>query len=86
MNIPNYVQDKLVDKNGNLTDGWRLTITQLLTELQNNAGNEGLVSPSQPSTNIAKLINSPNGSLVYDNTTHELKVNINGVFKIVTVS
>lgn len=86
MNVPNFVQDKLVDSNGNLSDSWQLVITQLLTELQKNFSNEGLVSPSQSATNIANLSNSTNGTLVYDETNHAMKVNINGVFKTITVS
>lgn len=86
MNIPNFVQEKLVDEKGHLTDSWRLVITQLLNELQKNAGNEGLVSPSQPETTIANLTASQNGAMVYDSTNNAMKVNINGIFKTITVT
>lgn len=85
MNIPTFINDKFVDESGYLTDTWRNVLTQLFTELQSNASNESLVVPQQTTTDIAKLTNYK-GGLVYDSTTNQLKVNINGTFKVVTVT
>lgn len=84
MNIPNFLNEKIVDKEGYLTAPWQNMLIQLITELQKNAGNEGLVMPSQTAANIALLTNSSNGTLVYDSTNNIPKVNVNGTFKSIT--
>ena len=81
MNIPNPPFE-LKELHENTWNFFQL----LIQEFQKNLSNEGLVTPSQPTTNISQLTNSNNGTLVYDSTAHELKVNINGVFKVVNVT
>lgn len=84
MNIPNFTDVKVIetegDKAGMFTETWRMIFSQLFTELQKNASNESIVTPSQPTTNISQLQGSNKkqytGGLVYDSTTNLLKVSI----------
>jgi len=87
MKIPSILNESLVDKNGMLTDSWRTLIHQLLSQLQLNASDEGLIAPHQKTTDISQIgSDKKNGALLYDKTTHELMVCKNGVFKKVTTS
>jgi len=88
MIIPNFVDEKIVDKNGNLSDSWKQIFSQLITQLQKNLSNEGHVVPSQGTTNIATIFADPDksGALLYDKDTHQLKVNVNGSVKTITVT
>lgn len=82
MNIPNFDNIQFVDKNGFLTDQWKQILTQLFTSLQQNAGNEGLVMPSQTASNIALIQNNlvnglPTcqfGTMIYDTTNNQPKI------------
>ena len=86
MNIPNYLTDKLVDENGELTTPWARTISQLLVELEHNLSDEGYVLPQQPTANIAQLTQPQSvGAMIYDSDTDEFKVNIAGTWKVVQV-
>jgi hypothetical protein len=87
MIIPSYVNAKFVDENGYLTPEWQSAMSQLITELQLNLNNEGYVLPELATTDIAKLtdVAKSKGAMVYDSTTNEFKVNINGVWRVVTV-
>lgn len=85
MKVPDYVNAKLVDQNGMMSDVWRNTINELLTELQSNFSNEGLVPPTQNTANI-NVINpeATNGTLIYDEDTNELKVRLSdGNFHVI---
>lgn len=87
MNLPNFINTKLVDENGYLTPEWSNILTQLITELQLNLSNEGYRLPQLKTAQITQLT-APDkslGNMVYDLTTNEMKVNINGVWKIVQV-
>lgn len=84
MSIPNFIDCKFVDKDGKLTDTWKMILSQLFSHLQNNLSQEGIKIPQQTTTNIGLLNNIKSlGSLIYDKDTNELKVNINGTFKVV---
>ena len=87
MNIPNFVNAPIADKDGNLTVEWANLLQQLLTELQLNAGAEGLKPSPLPTVDINALVDADlsTGAMVYDTTTNELKVNINGTWRVVTV-
>lgn len=94
MNIPNYENLQFVDKGGYLTDQWSLLLQQLISELQSNLSNEGYQVPQQPTATINTLQTQFNaapepsayfGNLLYDSDTNELKVNINGTFRVVQV-
>lgn len=87
MNVPNYIHDRLVNKEGLLTEEWQVLIGQLLEELQTNFSNEGLVAPSQTTANINII--QPKalaGTLIYDTDTNQLMVNIDGTFKAIQVA
>lgn len=95
MNIPNYENVPFVDRDGYLTDQWSLIMQQLITALQNNVSDQGFQVPQQSTTTINSLQSqfaaSPlpqmyYGDMLYDSTTDQLKVNIAGTFKVVTVS
>lgn len=89
--VPNLPNGQLVDEDGNATDD-ELTFRQgLITSLQQNFGNEGLVAPVQDSTNIAIIQNNqlPNpvtgvadqyscqpGTIIYNSTNDTLMVAI----------
>jgi len=82
--FPNFLDSKVVDENGMLTDTWRAILSQVLTQLQINFSHEGLKIPQQSTTNVNALNTSKSiGSLLYDKDTNQLKVNINGTYKVV---
>lgn len=91
MLIPSYVNSKIVDENGYLLPEWQQLFTQLITELQNNLSNEGYVLPRLPTSDINYLGSTPEtlqksiGAMIYDSTTDEFKVNLNGVWRVVQV-
>jgi len=59
---------------------------QLISELQQNLSNEGYKVPQQPTANVQALNTTQSeGALLYDSDTKELKVNINGTFRVVQV-
>ncbi len=84
MNIPNLLQDKLVDENGYMHPGWFGIFTQLITEMKNNLSNEGFVPPGQPTSTISTLEGQAgNFALIGDTDSNTLKVHLNGVFKTI---
>lgn len=84
MNIPNFIDAPLVDKDGVLTDTWKQIFSVLFSQLQTNLSNEGFKIPAQSASNISILNNDKsNGALVYDSTNHLLKINLNGTFKTI---
>lgn len=87
MNVPNFVNGQFVDENGMLTPEWNNVLNQLLTQAQLNLGPEGYVVPQLTTVQIAQLTKPQSiGAMVYDSTALALKVNINGVWKTVTVT
>lgn len=88
MQIPNLPVGKVVDENGEMTSDWINFMSQLITELQLNLNNEGYRLPSQTTANINDLldVNKSTGAMVYDRDTNEFKVNIAGVWRVVTVT
>ena len=81
------INEAIVDKDGKLTDTWRTMLHQLFNQLQTNASDEGLIAPSQKTTDITKIASDvKNGALLYDNVTHQLMVCKNGVFEKVTTT
>lgn len=87
MIVPNLPKGPVVDNKGNMTELWELFFSQLITALQNNLSNEGIILPQQPTTNIAKLTGPQSiGAVIYDNTLNVAKVNLNGTFKTITTS
>jgi hypothetical protein len=88
MLIPNFINTKPVDENGNWTPEWANIMTQLLTQMQLNLSNEGFVMPKLTGTQIGYLTDADksNGALVQDSTDGSLKYNLNGAWKTVTVT
>lgn len=101
MNIPSLPVDALINlKTGDMSDSWRNFFDILLNELQTNASNEGLVSPTQNSTNIGIIESNTlqNGSYtlqygtcLYNSSANTMMFAINNgsgvpVFKTVTLT
>lgn len=93
MKIPNF-ENVQFTRQGYLTEEWQNILQELFTSLQNNLSNEGFQIPQQTTANIAALETqfaaAPNpavyfGNLLYDIDANELKVNINGTFRVVQV-
>lgn len=86
MDIPNFQDIPVVVKRGDdyyWSDEWRNLMQQLFQTLQINASQEGLVPPSQPTSNITIIQpKASNGTIIYDNSTNQLKGLIAGAFKI----
>jgi hypothetical protein len=55
MIVPNFVNQQVVDKNGNWTDAWASIISQLLLLLQQSLSDEGFVIPSQSNSNLSNI-------------------------------
>lgn len=94
MNIPNYQNTQFTNSNGYLTDPWSLILQQLISALQTNLSDDGYRVPQHTTAEIADLLASFNASsspsayfgvLLYDTSTNELKVNINGTFRVIQV-
>lgn len=104
MNIPiiDFTGITFVDSNGKLTAQAAGFMNQLLDVLAKNIGDEGVVIPTQTSSNpnnVASIQNHQNqqgqytcalGTLLYDSTTNQLKVALNNsgtpLFKTITTS
>lgn len=99
--VPNLPIDKMVDADGYATPSEMTFRQSLVTGLQRNFGEEGVVPPSQDTQSINKIQNNitidpstntplytaKGGTLIYDETTNELKVCILGgaspIFKVI---
>lgn len=85
MNIPKFVQDKVIGADGRLTPSWHQLFSQLLNEMNTNVSNNGFVVPSRTNDDInAMAVNVPNGTILYDSDTNELKAKVNGVFVVIS--
>jgi hypothetical protein len=86
--IPNKpLTKKLVMDNGELHPEWDQFFDGIITTLQQNLSSEGVVIPPQTTANITALNTQKSiGALLYDQETKELKVNIDGTFKVVQTS
>lgn len=92
MDIPNYLNSPIADKDGYLTPEWSNIMSQLLTELQLNLSNEGYKLPQLTSDQITMLqsiaamgpseASKSNSNMFYDITTNDedaARIFINGV-------
>jgi len=87
MKIPNFINEKFINEDGNLTDEWKSVISTLITQLQVHLSDEGFKTPHQTTANIAKLnLQSNAGAILYDKDTKQAKINIDGTFKTITVT
>lgn len=86
MNIPSFIKTKISNQDGHPTDEFIQIFNQLFSQLQNNLSDEGYKVPQQNTSTITELNTQGSiGALIYDNETHQLKININGIFKVVQV-
>lgn len=86
MNFQNLTMIKAADKDGNMHQDAVNYFGQLIQVLQQNLSDQGYVLPKQPTDNINQLTGEQSvGAFVYDKDTHEVKVNINGTWKVVQV-
>lgn len=90
--VPNLPFEKMVDDNGQPTSAEMTFRQTLVTGLQKNFGDEGLVPPSQPTDTITSIQDNKQldpatgvsnftcqgGTIIYDSTTNQLKVCILG--------
>jgi len=83
MDIPNLPISPMVNEEGYPSDVELNFRQNLISALQQGAGPEGLVAPSQPTANITKIAANqlPNGeytaqggTIIYDSATDTLKV------------
>lgn len=85
MKVPIFNDVKLVDEDGKMTSEWRDILSQLFQSLQTDFSEEGIIIPSQPRSNISKLDDSPNWTMIGDQTEDltdsVLKIKIDGVWK-----
>ena len=88
MAIPVFDNIQVVDEKGLLTPEWRSILQDLFQVLQSRFSDEGLVMPSQTLANINLLVNPPtqNGTMIYDVTDDQAKINIAGVWKDIATS
>lgn len=84
MQIPNFINCRVVDENGNWTPEWQNIMTQLLTETQINLSNEGYRIPQLTSADIANLtdLQKSNGNIVYNTDIQDFEGNRNGVWGV----
>lgn len=88
MNIPTFVRQQFVDKEGYLTDPMNLYFDQWNVQAQLFLSQDGLVSPSRTTADINSIASNtnenarPNGTLWYDSDTSEFKGKIGGVVKV----
>jgi hypothetical protein len=80
-------EKKLVDEHGNISSSWELYLQQLTMALQTNLKPEGFVVPPKPTTDISQLTaDTSKNNIIYDDTTNQFKGNVNGVWKIFTLT
>lgn len=86
--IPNRpISNKVINDKGELHPEWDHFFDGLISTLQKNLSNEGVVIPQQTTANITALNTDRSvGALLYDKQTNELKVNIDGEYKVVQTS
>lgn len=84
MNIPNFVDAKVVDKDGYLTDIWKQIFSQLIDQMQQNLSNEGHFMPKQDTATVTALNTSKSvGAILFDSSTGKFMANEAGIFKTI---
>ena len=79
-------REKLTDKDGYMHPTWQKYFSRFFQQMQAGFNDEGIVIPHKSTSDISELPASKSGNIVYDNTTHTVKVNLNGTVKTVTTS
>jgi len=82
MNIPNFENCPVVDKNGNWTPVWKIIMQQLISQLQVNAGTSGNVPAALSTSKILEISqDSQNGTYIWDKESNLPKIRMNdGIF------
>ncbi len=84
MKIPNYVHEKLVNGDGDITSAWQYWFDSLIQGLQAALSDQGYLLPTLTTAQIAELDPAKSiNTLFINSTTNQLIVNLNGVFKTV---
>lgn len=90
MFVPVWQKKQLVHSNGEATVESEVFFATLNREMQSNLSNDGFVIPSRTTSEINQiLLNSdpqtekPNGTMLYDSVTDELKIKSSGLVKVV---
>lgn len=88
MMIPSFSNNRVVDEDGFFTPEWANLMSILITQTQNNLGNEGYVLPQQSSANITDLTDASKstGAIVYNSTDNTMMGNIGGAWKTFTLT
>lgn len=87
MNFQNLTAIKSAEKDGSMHQDLFNYLGQLVQQLQANLSDQGYVMPQQTTANIAQLTGTQSiGAMLYDSDTNELKININGTWKVVQVA
>lgn len=90
MNVPTFTKQKFVQEDGTLTAPMEQMLDVFFQQAQDNISNDGMVIPSQSTANINYILSptnqnsKPDGTILYDSQTNQLKVRINGVVKVIT--
>jgi hypothetical protein len=85
MKIPNYIRGIAIKESGHFSDFTLAWLDQFIQAVQGYLSEEGIHIPSLSTVDINSLTNAPNGTLIVDATTNELKIKLNGSFKVVQV-
>lgn len=91
MKIPVFTRQKFIDDDGFLTARFQQDFDIFFQQCQINLSDFGLVVPQKNTVEINNIATDsqnpkPNGTLWYDSQTNQLKVKINGLVKVVTVT
>ncbi len=84
MNVPAFIKQVIVDKDGNPTDSMMFFLTLLTQQMQATLSDDGWVVPSQTTANINTIASpenanaKPSGTIWYDSTVNKWKGNQNG--------
>jgi hypothetical protein len=85
--FPNIPTVNPVLKDGTWHPAWQQWFQQVTTIIQNNLSPQGFILPQQPTTTIKQLNTAASkGAMIYDETTNEVKINIDGTFKVMNVT
>jgi hypothetical protein len=89
MNIPTFTRQKFVDSDGNLTPPVQQVFDVFFQQAQINISDDGTVIPSRTTSEINYILSpsnqnpKPNGTIILDSDTGELKVKLNNTIKVI---
>lgn len=85
--FPDLPRCPLVDSNGKMNMYWELWFQQLTSTLQTYFKNEGFLIPPLDTSDISLLTGDQSmNNIIYDSTTNEFKGNVNGTWKVFTLT